>query len=132
MRRRVVVLVIPPVDELDLVGPMEVFATANRLCGGGRALYTVEVAATSRDRTVQGRSGLSLLADQHYHEVRGPADSLLVVCGVAARARRDPALLDWLRRAARWSRRLGAVCVGGFLLAEAGLLDGRRATAHWR
>ena len=71
MRRRVVVLVIPPVDELDLVGPMEVFATANRLYGGGRALYTVEVAATSRDRTVQGRSGLSLLADQHYHEVRG-------------------------------------------------------------
>ena len=132
MRKRVVLLVVPPVDELDLVGPVEVFGTANRLVGGRRAPYAVEVATTARDRRIDGASGLSLLADRHYQDEAARADSVLVICGVSARTMRDPALLRWLRRAAETSRRLGSVCVGGFLLAEAGILDGRRATVHWR
>lgn len=56
----------------------------------------------------------------------------ILVCGVGARRIRDRALFGWLRRVAATTRRLGSVCVGGFLLAEAGILDGRRATAHWR
>src|SRR5262249_7094763 len=59
-------------------------------------------------------------------------DSVLVVCGLASRSARDQALSAWLRKRAVEVRRLGAVCVGAFLLAEAGLLDGRRATAHWK
>lgn len=131
MRRRVVFLAVPPVDELDLVGPLQVFGTANRLLGGGQPVYLLEVVTTARERHVQGTSGLSVLADRRYDQVRGRADSVLVVCGVEARTLRDPTVLAWLRRAER-TRRLGAVCVGGFLLAEAGLLDRRRATAHWR
>ena len=132
MRKRVVLLVVPPVDELDLVGPVEVFGTANRLLGGGRKPYAVEVATTARDRRVDGECGLSLLAHRRYHEVDGRADSVLVICGVGARTMRDPALFGWLRRVATTTRRLGSVCVGAFLLAEAGILDGRRVTAHWR
>jgi transcriptional regulator GlxA family with amidase domain len=132
MRKRVLLLVVPPVDELDLVGPAEVFGTANRLLGGGRKPYAVEVVTTARDRRVDGASGLSLLAHRRYHDVRDRADSVLVICGVGARRMRDPALFGWLRRVAATSRRLGSVCVGAFLLAEAGILDGRRATAHWR
>src|SRR3989441_1649008 len=132
MRKRVVLLVVPPVDELDLVGPVEVFGTANRLLGGGRKPYAVEVVTTARDRRVDGECGLSRLAHRRYHEVGGRADSVLLICGVGARTMRDPTLFGWLRGAAATARRLGSVCVGAFLLAEAGILDGRRATVHWR
>ena len=132
MPRRVVLLLVPPVDELDLVGPLEVFGTANRLVGGGRRPYAVEVVTTARDRKVAGECGLSLLAHHHYHDVGGHPDSVLVICGVGARTMRDRALFAWLRGAAATARRLGSVCVGAFLLAEAGILDGRRATVHWR
>lgn len=132
MRRPIVVLAVPPVDELDLVGPVEVFGTANRLLGGARKRYAVEIVTTARDRKVDGECGLSLLAHRHYHDVSGRPDSVLVICGVGARTMRDRALVGWLRRIAETTRRLGSVCVGGFLLAEAGILDGRRATVHWR
>jgi transcriptional regulator GlxA family with amidase domain len=127
-----VVLVVPPVDELDLVGPLEVFGTANRLSADGRKPYAVEVVSTAPDRRIDGDAGLSLLAHRHYRRLAGRRDSMLVVCGTGARRTRDPALLGWLRRAATRTARIGAVCVGAFPLAEAGLLDGRRATVHWR
>ena len=132
MRRAVVVLVVPPVDELDLVGPVEVFGTANRLMSRGQARYAVEIVTTAQDRKIAGESGLSLVAERHYLEVGGRPDAVLVTCGVEARRRRDRSLGAWLVRMAGSVRRLGSVCVGGFLLAEAGLLDGRRATVHWR
>ncbi len=132
MSKRVVLLVVPPVDELDLVGPVEVFGTANRLLGRGRTPYAVEVVTTARNRRVDGQSGLSLLAHRHYQDGGGHPDSVLLVCGVGARTMRDRALFGWLTRVAATARRLGSVCVGGFLLAEAGILDGRSATVHWR
>jgi transcriptional regulator GlxA family with amidase domain len=131
LRKRVILLVVPPVDELDLVGPVEVFGTANRLLGA-RSPYALEIVTTATDPRVEGACGLSLLTHGHYQDVGGRADSALVVCGVAGRTMRDRALCGWLRRAAATTRRLGSVCVGAFLLAEAGLLDGRRATVHWR
>ncbi|MBI2217943.1 MAG: GlxA family transcriptional regulator [Candidatus Rokubacteria bacterium] len=132
MRRRVVLLVVPPVEELDLVGPVQVFGTANRLLGGGQSRYAVEVVTNARDLRIDGECGLAVLAHRHYRDVRGQPDSVLVICGVGARTTRDPALFAWLRRAATSARRLGSVCVGAFLLAEAGLLAGRRATVHWK
>jgi transcriptional regulator GlxA family with amidase domain len=57
---------------------------------------------------------------------------VLLVCGLGTRSLRDAALSAWLRKMAGRVRRLGAVCVSSFLLAEAGLLDGHRATAHWK
>jgi transcriptional regulator GlxA family with amidase domain len=132
MRKRIVLLVVPPIEELDLVGPVEVFGTANRLFGDGTPSYAIEVVTNRRDRRIHGECGLSLLADRHYRAVRGRVDSLLLICGVGARQIRDPALFAWMRRTAAQVRRLGSVCVGAFLFAEAGLLDGRRATVHWK
>ncbi|HEX5182107.1 MAG TPA: DJ-1/PfpI family protein [Allosphingosinicella sp.] len=130
-KRRVVILVVPPVDELDLVGPAQVFAAANRL--SGRSAYRVEIVTSGDDLRVRGEGGLlSFHADLRLAEAGPPFDSVLLVCGLANRRRHDPALSEWLRAAAVHARRLGAVCVGAFLLAEAGLLDGRKATAHWR
>ncbi len=129
--RRIVVVAVPPVDELDLVGPLQVFRSVNRLTG--RSIYAIEVVTSANGPTVEGESGvLTFLCRQPFHKVRGACDSVLVVCGLGSRSVRDRVLSAWLRKMQPQVKRLGAVCVGAFLLAEAGLLDGRRATSHWR
>lgn len=129
--RRIVVVAVPPVDELDLVGPMQVFNSVNRLAG--RTIYTMEVVTAASGLKVEGEGGImTFMARQHFSKLKGSCDSVLLVCGLGTRAVRDAALSAWLRKTANEVRRLGAVCVGSFLLAEAGLLNGRRATAHWR
>ena len=130
-RRRIVVLAVPPVDELDLVGPLQVFNSVNRLAG--KTIYAVEVVTTGDRLSVEGEGGvLSFVARQHFSKVDGPCDSVLLVCGLGTRGVRDTALSSWLKKTAGTVRRLGGVCVSAFLIAEAGLLDGRRATTHWR
>jgi transcriptional regulator GlxA family with amidase domain len=129
--RRIIVVVVPPVDELDLVGPLQVFNSVNRLAG--RRIYAVELVTNTEDKTVEGEGGvLTFVADHHCDEIEGNCDSVLLVCGLASRFMRDPGLSAWLKKMATEVRRLGAVCVGAFLLAEAGLLNGRSATTHWR
>jgi len=130
-RIRVIVVVVPPVDELDLVGPLQVFSSVNRLAG--QAIYSIEIVNNAKVQKVEGEGGLlTFLAKSHFGRVTGKFDSILLVCGLSSRTARDPALFAWLRENAMVVRRVGAVCVGAFLLAEAGLLNGKKATAHWK
>ncbi len=129
--RRVVVLAVPPVEELDIVGPWEVFTTANNALRGKRWGYEVELVTTSRQRLFTGDSGLSLLAKRRYNEVRGEVDTLVVPGGTGPQGMRDPAVLTWVKKMARKARRVVSICTGAFLLAEAGILNGRTATTHW-
>ena len=129
--RRIVFLLVPPVDELDLVGPLQVFNSINRL--SGRPIYSMEVVTNSERLQLAGEGGvLTFMARQHFRELKGSCDSVLLVCGLGSRSVRDAELSAWLKKTAGTVRRVGAVCVGAFLLAEAGLLDARRATAHWK
>jgi len=131
MKRRIVVVVVPPVEELDLVGPVQVLSAANRL--SGKKIYSIEIVTNAKELTVEGEGGiLSFLAQGRLQEVSGKIDSVLLVCGVETRSVRDPALSAWMRKVSPAIRRLGAVCVGSFLLAAAGLLNGKRATTHWK
>jgi transcriptional regulator GlxA family with amidase domain len=130
--RRIVVLVVPPIEELDLVGPVQVLSTATRLMGRGGAPYAIEVVSTTHDRLIPGESGLALVARARYTTVVGEIDSLLVVSGVKGRNRRDDELAAWLRRTAPDCRRVGAVCIAAFLLAQAGVLTTQRVTVHWK
>jgi len=130
-RRRIVVVVVPPIEELDLVGPMQVFGAANRL--SGKKIYSLEIVTNRNELEVQGEGGmLSFLAQGRLKDVKGTIDSVLLVCGVGTRLARHPPLSQWLRKIAPMVHRLGGVCVGAFLLAEAGILDGKRATSHWK
>jgi transcriptional regulator GlxA family with amidase domain len=122
--RRVVIVVFPAVQALDVTGPTEVFAQA-------RGAYELELVAGD-GAPVTTSSGLQLTPHRSLQTCRGPIDTLVVAGGRGVReAARDECLISWLRLAARRSRRVTSVCTGAFLLARAGLLDGRRATTHW-
>src|ERR1700752_4550100 len=113
--RRIVVVVVSPVDELDLVGPLQVFNSVNRLAG--RPIYAIEVVTNAGRRKGEGEGGvLTFVARHHFKRVEGICDSVLVVCGLGSRSLRDRALSAWLTKRAAEVRRLGAVCVGSFLL----------------
>jgi transcriptional regulator GlxA family with amidase domain len=129
--RRIIVVVVPPIDELDLVGPLQVFNSINRLAR--KTMYTIEVVTNTDHLTVEGEGGvLKFLARHHFNKVEGVCDSVLLVCGVGTRSVRDSALFAWLRKMSVEVRRMGAVCAAALLFAEARLLNGRRATAHWK
>ena len=130
--RRIVVLCVPPIEELDLVAPVQVLSTANRLMRRDGRPYEIQIVSTTRDRVIAGASGLSIVAQAYYGALTGEVDSLLVVSGVSGRNRRDDELAAWLRRTAPVCRRVGAVCISAFLLARAGVLTDQRATVHWK
>lgn len=127
-QRRVVLLVFDGFQPLDLTGPMEVFATAERLRSGR---YATEVVGAST-RPVRSASGLAVTPDRTLEACTGPIDTLVVAGGTGVRAALDDErLVRWIASAAERSRRVVSVCTGAFLLAAAGLLDGRTATTHW-
>jgi transcriptional regulator GlxA family with amidase domain len=125
--RRVLIVIFDGVQSLDVTGPLEVFSAAGRIA---RDPYEIEIVAASPD-AVRSGSGLKLVPDRAIGSVRGPIDTLLVAGGHVEDAARDERLTRWIARAAGRSRRVGSVCSGAFILAAAGLLDGRRAATHW-
>lgn len=128
--RRVVILAFPGVQPLDVIGPAEVFAGADTLAGGGA--YTVEVVARHPDPIAVRGGGYSLVPKKTTTRCRGPIDTLVVAGGFGVRAAEDDVeLIRWIRSAARRSRRVTSVCSGSFLLARAGLLEGKTVTTHW-
>ncbi len=132
--RTVLLVLFDQVQALDVTGPLEVFAGANTWRAGHGAAPEYEIRTASLGgRSVRTSSGLRLAPDADLLELAGPGrgpDVLLVPGGEGSR-RRDPELVGWLTERAPRAARLVSVCTGAFLLAEAGLLDGRRVTTHW-
>ncbi|MET8450762.1 GlxA family transcriptional regulator [Streptomyces sp. NPDC005209] len=123
--RTVLVVLFDGVQSLDVTGPVEVFAGAEKHRPGSYRIRT----ASLDGRPVRSSSGLTLVPDQALADAFEP-HTLLVPGGEGTR-RPDPRLVDWLRAHGPDAERLVSVCTGAILLAAAGLLDGRRATTHW-
>lgn len=131
--RRVVMVAMPCNEVVEVGGVLDVLYAANQCLAAAGAAdpgYSAEV--VSPVITVRAWTGLRLVADRSFRNVRGPIDTLIVT-GVDGPedARRFPDLVRWLARVAPRTRRVVGLCTGSYVLAEAGVLDGRRATSHW-
>jgi transcriptional regulator GlxA family with amidase domain len=125
---RIVIVGFPSAQILDITGPLEVFSTASRFLAIPR--YATQLVSTDGG-PVLSTSGLEF-ATSPIAEVVDDIDTLVVSGGRdMGEATADSKLVDNIRRLAGQSRRVTSVCSGAFLLAAAGLLDGRRATTHW-
>ncbi|KAB1073165.1 GlxA family transcriptional regulator [Methylobacterium planeticum] len=130
--RRIEILIFPGVQLLDVTGPLQVFATANDLSGLAEPMrpYAPQVVA-SGGGSITASAGLGLVAAP-LPPAEAPLDTLLVPGGSGVSAAcGEASLCGWVRGRAGAARRVVSVCTGAFLLAEAGLLDGRRAVTHW-
>jgi len=127
------VLTYPAVQLLDVTGPIQVFASANDIVAnaGGARPYLLRVVAQGGEG-VTASAGVALAAGPLPQRDEA-LDTLLVAGGEGAEAAAEnPVLVDWVRERATQARRTASVCTGAFLLAAAGMLDGRRAATHWK
>jgi transcriptional regulator GlxA family with amidase domain len=128
--RGVLIVLYDGVQSLDVTGPLEVFTSGSRYQeargrGPGYAIRT----ASAGGAPVTTSSGLTLVPAGDLPEPLAGVDTLVVPGGNEGSP--NPSLSGWLRRHACGARRVTSVCTGAFLLAEAGLLAGRRVTTHW-
>jgi transcriptional regulator GlxA family with amidase domain len=122
--RKVVIVGPPPVQILDVTGPLEVFSNAPG--------YEIQLANPGVERTLQTNRGLILGKATPVAEIHGPIDTLILAGGPGAESGSyDPWFVAWIASSAKRSRRIASICTGAFLLAEAGLLHGKEAVTHW-
>ena len=127
------VLAYPAVQLLDVTGPLQVFASANDIVAdaGGSRPYELRIVSQG-GQNVTATAGLAIAAGP-LTEAGQVLDTLLIAGGEGAEAAAEnPVLVDWIRQRATKARRVASVCTGAFLLAAAGVLDGRRAATHWK
>jgi transcriptional regulator GlxA family with amidase domain len=122
--RKVVIVGPPPVQVLDVIGPLEVFSNAPD--------YEIQLANPGLERSLQTSRGLVLAEATPIADIHGPIDTLVLAGGPGSECGSyDPHFIAWIVQAAAQSRRVASICTGAFLLAEAGLLNGKQAVTHW-
>jgi transcriptional regulator GlxA family with amidase domain len=122
--RKVVIIGPPPVQILDVTGPLEVFSNAPG--------YEIQLANPGPERTLQTNRGVVLADATPIADVQGPIDTLVIAGGPGAEnGSYDPNFIAWIAKAGSQARRVASICTGAFLVAEAGLLNGKQAVTHW-
>jgi transcriptional regulator GlxA family with amidase domain len=134
-QRLIVVLAFEGMQLLDVAGPVQSFASANEVAKdtGVSAPYRI-VVASSHSGPLCSSAGLPLLTQPVATATRkARVDTLIIPGGAGVHAAlKDTRTMNWVRRQLSVARRIASVCTGAFLLAETGILAGRRATTHWK
>lgn len=123
---RIGILLFNDVEELDFVGPLEVFGVASKMKDG------LETVTLSKDgEQIRGRYGLRVQPDFSFDSCP-QLDLMIIPGGKGAReqARYDKETITFVKAQAARAK-VASVCTGALVLAEAGILDGKRATTHW-
>ena len=94
----VVILAVPPVEELDLIGPLEVFAGVNRALGERGPAYDIRLVSAQPKPIIAGECEVSLLAHGYYRRLRQPVDTLVVVGGLTSKTHVTAAFLFGCKR----------------------------------
>jgi transcriptional regulator GlxA family with amidase domain len=126
--RRIAMLIYPGIAPLDVTGPLQVFGLANFLTQ--RPLYDILTVAPTAAPVPTGL-GFAMVPACAMSTLPSPIDTLLVSGGSGPDTVTDPTILNWLARTAPQARRFGSICTGAFVLADAGLIEGKRVTTHW-
>lgn len=130
--RRIAILTFADCQLLDVAGPLQAFSTANDQATLAGQPQPYEMFVLAPEARVRASAGLTLECAA-LDAVAPPFDTLMVAGGRGVdAAARDQNLVNWVRAASATARRTASVCSGAFLLAAAGLLEGRRAVTHWR
>jgi transcriptional regulator GlxA family with amidase domain len=133
MTRIVGIFVFDDVEVLDFAGPYEVFTCAARVHAAmspGAAPPFKVVTIGRRAKLLRARAGLSVLPEAAFNDAP-PVDLLIVPGGVVTAEVDNPEVIEWIAAVAGRCELVASVCTGAFLLARAGLLDGKDATTHW-
>lgn len=135
--QRLIVLVLPEVEILDLAGPLQVFHEANRQGADYRILIAAEQERVHSDQGIWLSDLAPLPAPEAGDLVLVPGCPLATLerldgpAGGGSSGTTTPGVLAWLRQAAACGAQLASVCTGAFVLGRAGLLEGRQCTTHW-
>jgi transcriptional regulator GlxA family with amidase domain len=120
---------------LDVCGPLDIFCYTNymlqHLGKTSQAAYSFEILAEQAG-PVSTTFGVKIVADRAFAEAGDEFDTLLVAGGLGAlAARENREMVEWIGQRSLGARRVASICTGAFLLAESGMLNGRKATTHW-
>ncbi|TLX24093.1 helix-turn-helix domain-containing protein [Chryseobacterium indologenes] len=132
-KRNIVLLVLPQAQLLDIAGPCDVFTSATRFLGNDQAGYNVFMVSGTSEKILFSSSGMPLHCSHTIYDIDFPIDTLLVggtTLDILDEIHTD--LYNYLQNTVTAVRRIGSVCVGAFILAKAGLLQGKQVTTHWK
>ncbi len=127
--RVIAFLTASPFELLDLTGPAAVFSIPSTK---GKHNYSLQILSTTSGSSVRSTMGITIANACKFDQYAGPIDTLIAIGGEGSLEHQSAELLQWLRKRASHVRRVASVCTGAFILAAAGVLDGRRVTTHWR